>query len=479
MLRLRQGARHRVARYAGDSSRWPQEVSNGQSRLMIPFTQSAGPAERPAERVHASPRDEGAQIRRVCRMTGVAVFALAGLRLVVDANASAMIAAGSMLAAVGIFASPELLRFGASVRGALWAAVLTGLAGLVFAMSGDGPSASAATPMVLLTPVVVAMTLGGRDTARAGGLSIAVTLCAFMAEGFGIIGAQPSASMPDVFMKCVAISAILLLQTRILGNFADRVSQTNRSLAKAREAAEAANIAKSQFLATASHELRTPLNGVIGMAQVMLTTQLSPKQRQAAEIMDSSAVSLLKILNDVFEATEINSGLFRVSSAPFDAAEVVEASVAAHEQAAWDKGLGLKLIIERAALGRYHGDAQRISQILGRLLENAIKFTDDGAVTIRLSRSGKGLTLLEVCDAGPGLSAEHQRLIFNQFQQADQSETRQFGGLGLGLATSRTLAELMGGALTVRSALGEGATFTLSLPLPRARDDALKAKLAG
>ncbi|MGB0927460.1 MAG: sensor histidine kinase [Pikeienuella sp.] len=412
-------------------------------------------------------------------MIGIVGFGLIGLRILADDKIVVAITGGSAFAAVGILLAPELMRFGASVRGVVWAALLTGLTGLAVVLSAEGPSVSPAAPLILLAPIVIALALNAQDAVRAGGLSIATIVVVFVLEGLGLTSGADMVAGRDMILKCAVLVSMLAVQTFILGRFAQKVRQTNRSLAKAHKAAEAANIAKSQFLATANHELRTPLNGVIGMAQIILTTQLSPKQRKMAEIMDSSAVSLLKMLNDVFDATEANSGLCPVSSAPFDVEDVIKAVVAAHEQQAWDKGLGLKLTIDHAARGNFAGDAMRIEQILTRLLENAIKFTETGVVLVRLCRSGKGETQFLISDAGPGLSAEDQEQIFDQFQQVDQSETRVFGGLGLGLATSRTLAEMMGGSLSVQSALGEGATFTLSLPLRRAYDRALKEKLAG
>ena len=434
------------------------------------------------------PANDHGLTRRICRAVGVIGLILTSLRITLDGEVNSVRVIVSFVTSVGIMLSPELVRVGGTVRHSIWSALIFGLVGLSVVLCLEGPSQSPATPLILLTPVLIALVLDLRDMKRACALAIVLLLIVFGLEALGLTGGDDGG--PDqggvshgrggheIILRCVVIISLLVMQTAIMGNFSRKARITNRSLAKARDDAEAASIAKSQFLATASHELRTPLNGVIGMSQILLTTDLAPKQRKLAEIVDGSAVSLLKILNDVFDATEINSGLFSVATAPFDIEILAKNIIAAHEQVAWDKGLGLKLVVERAARGRYFGDAQRITQVLTRLMENAVKFTETGAVTLKLSRTGKGQTLFQVIDAGPGLPAADQALIFNLFQQADQSETRRFGGLGLGLANARTLSELMLGNLSVESELGQGATFTLSLPLRRAVDRNLKMKLA-
>ena len=422
--------------------------------------------------------DDFALMRRICRAVGLVGLFLVSVRVLLSGDGESVIVIAGYTASIGIFASPEWGRAGGSVRMCIWSALLFGYLGLAAALIVQGPSQAPGTPLILLTPVLIALVLDQRDMKVAAGAAISLLLFVFGLEAFGLTGNEHQTPLQMIYLKCLVIISLLVLQTMILGNFARKTRLTNLHLAQAHEAAKAASLAKSQFLATASHELRTPLNGVIGMSQILLTTDLKPQQRKLAEIVDGSAVSLYKILNDVFDATEINAGVFSVATAPFDVEALVQRVVEDHEQIAWDKGLGLKLSIDRAARGRYFGDAQRITQVLSRLMENAVKFTDSGAVTLCLSRSGKGETEFRVVDAGPGLSEEDQALIFNLFQQADQSETRRFGGLGLGLANARTLAELMGGALSVRSKPGEGATFTLSLPLRRAADRNLKAKLA-
>lgn len=437
----------------------------------------------PLKRIPPTPkgalRNGHKQLAWQCRSIGSIGTGLALLRVLLDRGDAGFAVYGALAAGVALVLAPEALRYGATTRQTVWATWAFGVSGLMALIITEGPATTAVSPMMLLAPLFIALSLTTRDTKIAAVIAAVLIIGAHTAQALQVIGPDDGPPAREILLRCLVLVAMLFMLSMILSNFARKARHTNESLAQAHDAAKAASLAKSQFLATASHELRTPLNGVIGMSQILLTTELGPEQRKLAEIVDGSAVSLLKILNDVFDATEINSGLFTVATAPFDVEALLQGVIDAHEQTAWHKGLGLKLVVERAARGRYFGDAQRITQVLTRLMENAIKFTEAGAVTLRLARTGKGDTVFEVQDAGPGLSDADQGLIFNLFQQADQSETRRFGGLGLGLANARTLAELLDGELSVQSELGEGATFTLSLPLRRAADRNLKVKLAG
>ncbi len=250
-------------------------------------------------------------------------------------------------------------------------------------------------------------------------------------------------------------------------NITDR-KQTEVALRQAKEAAEAAeaaNKAKSAFLATMSHEIRTPLNGVLGMAQVMAADELSDTQRERLEVVRRSGESLLAILNDVLDLSKIEAGKLELEAAEFDIAEVVEGVFATFEPLARGKGLDLSVEIAEPARGVYLADSVRVRQVLLNLVSNALKFTDDGAVRIRVAREA-GLLSLEVADTGIGLTPEQAARLFDKFEQADVSTTRRYGGTGLGLSICRELVELMGGTIAVRSAPGEGACFTVRLPLP-------------
>jgi PAS domain S-box-containing protein len=239
-----------------------------------------------------------------------------------------------------------------------------------------------------------------------------------------------------------------------------------QALVLAKEGAEAANLAKSAFLATMSHEIRTPLNGVLGMAQAMAMGELSDQQRERLDVIRQSGESLLAILNDVLDLAKIEAGKLELEQAEFDIAELAKGAHATFTAVAERKGLTFGLTIEPAAKGTYLGDSVRVRQILYNLVSNALKFTETGAVSVVVGRRA-GKLRLTVKDSGIGMSPEQVDNLFRKFEQADASTTRRYGGTGLGLAICHDLAALMDGAIAVRSAAGEGTTFTVSLPLTR------------
>ena len=239
-----------------------------------------------------------------------------------------------------------------------------------------------------------------------------------------------------------------------------------RALIRAKDEAEAANRAKSAFLATVSHEIRTPLNGLLGMAQAMAHDPLEPVQRERLDIIRQSGEGLLAILNEVLDLSKIEAGKLTLEDGEFDVGEVAEAACATFRALAEDKDLGLALKVLPAARGAYRGDPVRVRQILCNLIGNALKFTDRGAVTVVVAHRA-GALRLQVRDTGIGMTAEQQTHLFEAFEQAEASTARRYGGTGLGLAICRDLAELMGGGVRVRSALGRGSRFTVSLPLAK------------
>ncbi len=238
-------------------------------------------------------------------------------------------------------------------------------------------------------------------------------------------------------------------------------------LDQALKRAEDANRAKSEFLANMSHEIRTPMNGVIGIADLLAETELCPAQREYIRIIRSSGQGLLSILNDVLDFSKIEAGMLELESISFDLRDTLKDTVRLLTPLAEERNIELVTEIEPRLPARVMGDPGRISQILLNLASNAIKFTREGGVSIKVEcggiASGVAIVSMVVMDSGIGISAEKLQTIFDKFVQADASMTRKFGGTGLGLAIAKQLADLMGGQLSAKSEVGTGSTFTLEL----------------
>ena len=239
-------------------------------------------------------------------------------------------------------------------------------------------------------------------------------------------------------------------------------------LVKARDDANTANVLKSHFLANMSHEIRTPLNGVLAMAEVMAMDDLKPAQRERLSVIRDSGGLLLAVLNDVLDLSKIEAGRLDLVEQDFDLAALAASLREGFAGQAQDKGLAFEVAVAPEARGVWRGDVDRLRQILGNLVSNALKFTMTGAVAVRFASAEDGSGLrIDVADTGIGISPEMQPRLFDKFVQADSSTTRQFGGSGLGLAICRELATLMGGGVAVQSRAGLGSTFTVVLAMPR------------
>lgn len=262
-----------------------------------------------------------------------------------------------------------------------------------------------------------------------------------------------------------------------LGILVEQLRETVAESARMARAAEAANEAKTSFLAMMSHELRTPINGMLGFSELLREKQLTGEQREFASIIGDSANHLLNVVNDILDISRVEQGKMDLLIGEFDLCRIVSEVAGLLRPRAASKGLALRVEEPEPGAPLARGDSLRVRQVLLNLVGNAVKFTDEGSVSVRVRTQGE-LLRVDVCDTGPGIPPEKAPMLFNKFVQVDASHSRRHGGVGLGLAISKALVETMGGAVGLESRPGEGSCFWFTLPVSRTAPSAELGPLA-
>lgn len=351
----------------------------------------------------------------------------------------------------------------ATASSAIWA-----IAPLIAYLTGEVAGMMVAACLLLCGGVLV--TTQFRDMPKRA----LVVSSPYTAAGFAFAFASPGA-LAWTWLACgvasgLALYASILFGARHRAQIEAYEAEQHRLIAEletARDTADAANQAKSAFLAMISHELRTPMNGVLGAAQLLHETRLAPQQKTFVDLIQNSGDSLLCLLNDILDFAKIEAGRLDLEAIEMPLKQTLERVAGVWATKAHTKDLNYRVEIDADAPDVIVGDPTRLSQVVHNLLSNALKFTEVGAVALvvrcRRLADDRARISIEVHDTGPGIAEEDQARLFTAFTQLDASTTRLFGGTGLGLAISRRLAEMMDGGLSVSSEVGAGSTFTLTL----------------
>jgi signal transduction histidine kinase/CheY-like chemotaxis protein/HPt (histidine-containing phosphotransfer) domain-containing protein len=291
------------------------------------------------------------------------------------------------------------------------------------------------------------------------------------------VNSSPSAPPPAASAPPVQDPIDVAMRTRLASAQAELTSLrgVQRELLAAKVAAESAMLAKSEFLASMSHEIRTPLNGILPLLDIVLGTDLSPAQREYLVTANASAKELLRIVDDILDYSKAEAGKLTLESVSINIRDLVDSVKRLLDKPAEAKGLAMRAVVDPDVRPVVRGDPMRIRQILTNLMSNAIKFTQRGGVSVRVSRRNETGTqhelLFAVRDTGIGLAADAAARLFQPFTQADASVTRRYGGTGLGLTICKKLVDLMGGRIGVRSEPGRGSVFWFTIPFEKAPGD--------
>ena len=443
------GWRREGAELVAGARRWPVDEA-GRLRLRLPLLERGATGE-----VGGIPRIAWQRLMR------------AALGEVEDAELARLLAGRSVFVGSSAFFADEVMTPQGRLSGTALNAVVFEALGAepLPLLRDDGPAVLALDALLL---ALGALPLLLRRQALAAGL--ALSGLALVSWAAALAGLLPTPA-----------PAVLLLALALLLTAVERGRQARRrerELTRERELADARSRAKTELLAHVSHEMRTPMNAVLGFSDILARSPLRPEQAHYVEVLGHAGRQVFALINDLLDNARIESGRLELASHPFNLVDLVELQVELLRERAQSRGLWLRVFARTDATGWVLGDQQRVAQIVTNLVGNAIKFTRTGGVTVELAREPghdgpdghqPGQVLITVQDSGIGIAPDRLERIFRPFEQADASIAQEFGGTGLGLPITRSLARLMGGDVTVHSRLGEGSRFEVRLDLPDAR----------